>query len=166
MWLLSASDVASATEGQISTRQHHLWLMPLQQASEPQRSAWLGSAEGGEPTAVVALPGLRPCPHPRGARPKTQPFVGLSRLQGRPSERIPVCPRWRALRERSVNPQFVRRGERPLEHRGHCLGSPGSRWIGLLSPESLGSGAELAAALNAHPWAPRSLPLCTPPLHP
>ena len=62
MWLLSASDVAGATEVQISTRQHHLWLMPLQQASEPQRSAWLSSAEGGgahgrgRPPWAAALP--------------------------------------------------------------------------------------------------------------
>lgn len=57
--------------------------------------------------------------------------------------------------------------ERGRWSRGHCLGSPGSKWIGLLSPKSSGSRAGLATALNATPGPPPALcPSACPPSTP
>lgn len=143
--------------------QHHLWLMPLQQAPEPQRSAWLGSAEGGGGHGCGRPPWAAALSTPAGGPlPETQPFVGLSRLQGRPSERIPVCPHRRALRERSVNPRLSDAGRGRWSTEAIAWGLQGADGPACC-PESSGSRAELAAALNATPGPPRSVPLCKPP---
>lgn len=77
-----------------------------------------------------------------------------------------MCPHWRTLRERSVNPPFVRRGERPLEQRS-LPGVSREQMDRPAVPRVLREQGQAGHSPECHPRSsPRPVPLCMPPFHP